>query len=116
MEIASRILLVKTKSGNDANVLLRLFSPELIEGRWDCRYEIDWPEDGWPAQTAKGHAVGSDALHALQLAMQKLGIDLHSTSYHKAGTMRWDDWKGYGIALPKAGRDLMRGDDAKFYG
>ncbi|RYG55901.1 MAG: hypothetical protein EON56_05000 [Alphaproteobacteria bacterium] len=105
-----------TKLGHTAPVLLRIYLPEQLNERWVCRYEIDWPEDGWPAQTAKSHAFGSDALHALQLAIQKLGLDLHSTSYHKAGKMHWDDWNGYGIALPKEGRNLMRGDDAKFYG
>ncbi len=116
MVIATRKLTVVTKSGATAEVVLRLFLPVASGEAWDCRYEIDWPEDGWPARTVKSHAIGSDALHALQLAMQKLGVELHMTSYHKDRTMRWDDWDGYGIALPKEGRDLMRGDDAKFYG
>jgi hypothetical protein len=55
-------------------------------------------------------------LQALQTAIQKLGVDLHSTSYHEARKMRWNAWDGYGIALPREGRNLMRGDDAKFYG
>ena len=48
--------------------------------------------------------------------MQKLGVELHMTSYHRDGNIRWEHWNGYGIALPKDRRDLMRGDGAKFYG
>jgi len=116
MIIATRTLTVTTKSGDKAPVALRLYLPVAIGKDWDCRYELDWPADGWPARTVKSHAVGSDALHAIQLAMQKLGVELHMTSYHTDGKMSWGDWRGYGIALPKEGRDLMRGDDAKFYG
>ncbi|MGV3491638.1 MAG: DUF6968 family protein [Devosia sp.] len=116
MVIATRSLTVRTKAGLEALVALRLYLPVAVGNEWDCRYEIDWPEDGWPARTIKSHAVGSDALHAIQLAMQKLGVELHMTSYHRDGTMRWEHWDGYGIALPKEGRDLMRGDDAKYYG
>lgn len=116
MIIATRILTVMTKSGGEAAVAIRVFLPEGAGERWECRYEIDFPADGWPAQTVKSHAVGSDTLHALQLAMQKLGVELHMTTYHADRKMRWGYWDGYGIALPKEGRDLMRGDDAKFYG
>lgn len=116
MIVASRTLTVVTKAGGEAAVSIRLFLPEGAGDRWECRYEIDFPEDGWPARTVKSHAVGSDSMHALQLAMQKLGVELHMTSYHRDHAMRWEHWDGYGIALPKDGRDLMRGDDAKFYG
>ncbi len=116
MIIATRKLTVVTKSGREADVAVRLFLPVGSGDRCECRYEMDFPEDGWPAQTVKGSAVGSDALHALQLAIQKLGVELHMTSYHSDKAMRWGHWDGYGIALPKEGRDLMRGDDAKFFG
>ena len=116
MIIATRTLTVVTKSGAEADVTIRLYLPEETGGRWECRYELDFPQDGWPAETVKSYTAGSDALQALQLAIQKLGVELRMTSYHKDRTMRWDGWDGYGIALPKEGRDLMRGDDAKFYG
>lgn len=117
MLIASRILTVKTKTGEERSVELRVFAPVAHGTDWDCHYELAWPEDGWPAQVTKGYARGSDSLQALQLGMQKLGVELHFASYHRERTMRWQDgWVGYGIALPKEGRDLMIGDDARFYG
>jgi len=116
MIIATRTLGVTLKSGSRGEVSLRLYLPVQSGEDWDCRYEIDWPSDGWPARTVNGHAVGTDALQALQLAIQKLGVELHMTSYHRDGKMQWGDWKGYGIALPRDGRDLMRGDDAEFFG
>lgn len=117
MIIATRTLRVQTKAGAEKAVEVRLYAPEPRNAGWDCRYEIDWPEDGWPAQTTKGHAQGNDAIHALQLAMQKLGLELHMTSYHRERTMRWmEGWIGYGFALPKDARDLLIGDDAKYYG
>ncbi|MBN9308151.1 hypothetical protein [Devosia sp.] len=116
MIIATRILKALLKSGQWADVRLQLHLPTMSGDEWECTYEIDWPSDGWPARTVKGRAVGSDALHALQLGIQKLGVELHMTSYHRERKLRWGDWNGYGIALPKEGRDLMQGDDAKFYG
>jgi hypothetical protein len=117
MIIATRTLTVKTKAGGEGPVVIRLSAPEQRGEEWDCGYEIDWPADGWPAETIKGHAVGSDGIHALQLATQKLGLELHMTSYHREGAMRWlDGWVGYGFAVPKDARDLLKGDDATYFG
>jgi hypothetical protein len=117
MIIATRVLTVKTKAGAEKPVALRLFAPTQVGNVWDCRYEIEFPEDGWAAETIKSHAQGTDAMQALQLAMQKMGVELHFTSYHKERTMRWGEgWVGYGFAVDKEARDLLIGDDAKFYG
>lgn len=116
MIIATRVLTVDTGSGAEAGVVLRLYLPTASGADWECRYEIDWPADEEPARTIRSRAIGSDGMHALQLAMQKLGVELHMTSYHREGRMRWGAWDGYGFALPREGRELMRGDDARFYG
>ena len=117
MIVGTRTLTVKTKTGERKSVAIRLYSPTLEGDVWDCRYEIDWPDDGWPAQLQESHAQGSDALHALQLAMQKIGVDLHTTSYHEERAMWWiEGVVGYGFAVDKNARDLLIGDDARLYG
>ena len=108
---------VRTKAGLQKPVTITLYAPAMEGTVWDCRYEIDWPEDGWPAQHQKSHVQGSDALHALQLAMQKIGVDLHTTSYHKEKTTWWiEGVVGYGFAVDKGARALLTGDDARLYG
>lgn len=97
-------------------MVLRIYAPVQNGDDWDCRYEIAWPPDAGEAVT-RSHAVGSDAIHALQLAMQKLGVDLHMTKYHRDGALRWmDGWEGYGLAVPKDARGLLKGDDARYFG
>lgn len=117
MQFAARTLYVTTKAGDTREVQTRLYEPQQDGPSWICRYEIDWPEDGWPAETRRSQAGGADSMHALQLGLQKLGLDLHSTSYHREGKMWWQAGVvGYGFALPRDARDLLRGDDAKWYG
>ena len=117
MIISTRTLYIQTKQGETKEVQTRLYQPEKDGPSWVCRYEIDWPSDSWPAQTRRSRAGGADSMHALQLAMQKLGLDLHSTSYHPDGRMWWQEGLvGYGFALRRDARDLMRGEDAKWYG
>ncbi len=116
MIFATRTLQAKTKDGKEQPVVLRIYAPVQNGDDWDCLYEIAWPPDAGEAVT-KSHAVGSDAIHALQLAMQKLGVDLHMTKYHSDGALRWmDGWEGYGFAVPKDARDLLKGDDARYFG
>ena len=111
MIIGTRTLTVETPDG-DMPVVIRMFLPEPIETTWDCRYEIDWPEG-----TIKSHTQGNDALHAIELAMQKLGTEVYMSRYHHEGKMWWiKPWVGYGFPMPKEARDLMIGHDALFYG
>ena len=111
MIIGTRILTVLTADG-ERPVAVRLSTPVAVETKWDCSYEIDWPEGVW-----RSHAQGNDALHALELAMQKIGMDLYMSRYHHEQKMWWiRPWVGYGFPMPKDARDLMIGDDARFYG
>lgn len=49
--------------------------------------------------------------------MQKIGMDLYMSRYHHEQKMWWiRPWVGYGFPMPKDARDLMIGDDARFYG
>jgi hypothetical protein len=117
MIIATRELTAICKSGEEKPVLLRLEAPVLENGMWRCWYEIDFPEDGWPAQTRRSYAGGADAMDAIQLGLMKLGTEMHFNSYHDEHKLYWTKGQeGYGLIVPKNARDLLRGDDVVFYG
>lgn len=93
-------------------IAVRLFMPAFEAPKWDCRYEIDWPDCLW-----KSHAQGNDALHAIHLAQQKTGLDIYMSPYHKTGKLWWiKPWIGYGFPVPKDGRDILIGTDKHYYG
>jgi hypothetical protein len=109
--IGTRTLTIETDTGKKP-VEIRVFAPFASAHIWECHYEIDWPEG-----TVKSRVEGNDALHALELVQQKIGVDLYMSRYHKARSMRWlEGWTGYGFPLPKNGRDLLIGDDKTYFG
>lgn len=117
MIIATRTLKAVAKSGDAKDVSLRIEAPVEEDGTWKCWYEIDWPEDGWAAKTVRSHARGADSIHALQMGLMKLGTELHASNYHLEHKLYWVEGReGYGLIVPKDARDLLRGDDAAFYG
>lgn len=96
MVIGTRTLTVDVEGGQ-LPVAIRIFAPEFDGPLWNCRYEIDWPEGLW-----KSHVQGNDALHALHLAMQKIGTDLYLSRYHHERRMWWiKPWVGYGFPMPR---------------
>jgi hypothetical protein len=117
MIIATRELIAICKSGGRKPVTIRIESPVEEEGTWRCGYQMQWPEDGWPAQTIRSFAPGADALHAVQMGLMKLGAELHFSSYHREGKLYWHEGQvGYGIIVHKSARDLLRGEDAEMLG
>ena len=111
MIIGSRTLTVETEDGPKA-FEVRLYDPQPWDSLYRCDYEIDWPEG-----TARSWAAGNDGLHAIFLAMQKIAQDLYMSRYHAERSMSWKKpWVGYGFPMPTNGRDLLIGDDKKFYG
>lgn len=111
MIIGTRTLHYHTSAGTQ-DIAIRLFMPTFADPKWDCRYEIDWPDGLW-----KSHVHGNDALHALHLALQKIGLDVYMSPYHKSGRLTWlESWIGYGFPVPKDGRDVLVGTDRQFYG
>lgn len=110
MVVASRSLKLR-RGERDIDIAIRVFSPRLDGDHWSCRYEIDWPEG-----TRKGVAHGHDSVQALLLALNIVGSELYTSDYHKAGSLRSADaWKGYGFPVPQNLRDLLIGDDAKYF-
>jgi hypothetical protein len=104
--IAHRRLIVSSPSGNK-EVPIRLFQPEENDGTWVCRYEIDWPNRKWSS-----FAGGIDSIQALILALQKIGIEIYTSSYHLSQSVKWiEQKKGYGFPVTSNVRDLLVGDD-----
>ena len=109
MLIATRTL---TLAGAEPMAIqIRLFSPEQgNDGGWFSRYEIDWPHaryvsTGW----------GVDAFQAIALTLQKIGVDIYFSEYHKSGKLMWKAaGQGYGFPVPKNARDMLVGEDAVF--
>jgi hypothetical protein len=96
---------------DDTEIPIRIFAPEQHADAWSCQYEIDWPE-GPQAMTS----WGADSVQALILALTMIGADIYSSSYHKSGKLMLDEaGKGYGFPVPASLRDLLQGDDAKFF-
>ncbi|MGU3542782.1 DUF6968 family protein [Methylobacterium sp. A52T] len=111
MVIGARVLTIRSPDA-DISVPARLCAPEYADGHWICRYTIGWPEHPWDS-----FGAGVDALQALHLTMQKIGIDLYSSAAHKAGSLMWEKpADGYGFPIPKNGRDLLIGLDKVFEG
>lgn len=81
------------------------------DGVWFCAYEIGWPEGAW-----RSRAGGIDALQAVYLALQMIGTDIYTSSYHQSGQLFLDTpGKGYGFPVPVTLRHLLVGDDANYF-
>ena len=110
MLVANRPLRLKLKEG-EAEVPIRLFAPVATDQDWICNFEIGWPEGVY-----QGWAAGLDAMQAIVLALRKIGVTLYASEYHKAGLLMWDrSGNGYGFPLPQNARDLLEGDDSRFF-
>ena len=113
MVIATRVLVLRGESG-DVEVPIRIFAPE-YEGefhRWACRYEVQWPDGIFSSE-----AYGEDGVQAIELAFQKIGIELYVSDEHKSGRLGWGaPGNGYGFPVAKTVRDLLVGYDKQFYG
>jgi hypothetical protein len=108
MVMAERRLIIGDLAG-DKEVVIRLYQPEAKDGTWSCRFEIDWPN-----QRRLSRAGGVDSMQALVLALQAIGIEIYSSSYHKSGLLKWyEPTRGYGFPVSYNVRDLLIGDDQK---
>jgi hypothetical protein len=111
MLIATRVLQVREPAGT-RDVPIQIFAPEPDTNSWICRFEIGWPEG-----TLKRYAGGVDAVQALHLALQMIGVLLYTSEHHEAGRLMFQEpGRGYGFPITKSLRDLLIGDDARFDG
>lgn len=108
--IATRTLKLH-QDGVAHDISIRIFAPEHEAGDWSCRWEIDWP-DG----TRKSAAHGNDSVQALELGLKMVGAVLYASAHHQAGRLSsGNSWHGYGFPVPNNIRDLLIGDDAKYF-
>jgi hypothetical protein len=105
----TRILKLQ-KDGVVCEVPVRIFWPVAGEAAWDCRWEIDWPE-----QPRSNSGRGIDAVQALFNALTMVGAELYCSDAHKAGQLTWDkEWLGYGFPVSPNLRDMLMGEDKRF--
>jgi hypothetical protein len=110
MEIASRVLTLR--DGNeDIKIPIRIFAPEKeSSGAWSCRYEIEWPD-----KKSANEIFGFDSLQAIVLALQTIGAEVYSSTYHESEKLYLDKpGDGYGFPVVSTLRDLLRGSDVKY--
>ena len=111
MIIATRILRLSIGE-KTLPLAIRMFAPEPADHSWLCRYEIDWPDR---PKISAGHGV--DGFQAIQLTMQKIGIELYTSQYHSSGALVFEKPNdGYGFPISKHMRDMLVGEDAAQFG
>ena len=110
MIVATRSLKLRDGSA-DVKIPIRIFAPEKNDNDWSCRYEIDWPEG-----TEVMKAWGLDSVQAIILALQMIGADIYTSTYHKSGKLMFEaPVRGYGFPVPDSLRHMLIGDDAKYF-
>lgn len=110
MVIATRTLKLRNTYG-DTDIPIRISAPVQEGNAWSCRYEIGWPEGN---ETM--NATGADSVQAILVALQMIGADLYTSNYHKTGRLLFGSpGRGYGFPVTNNIRDLLIGDDAKFF-
>ncbi|MES1155751.1 MAG: hypothetical protein ABUL48_04905 [Pseudorhodoplanes sp.] len=111
MMIASRVLTLRSGK-EEIKIPIQIFAPQREKpGAWGCRYEVGWPE-GKRSVTA----CGIDSIQAITIALGMIGAEIYTSNYHKSGNLFWDvPGKGYGFPVASSLRDLLIGDDAKYF-
>ena len=108
MIVAERNLKL-VKSGQYIPIVI--FTPREIDGSWFCKFTIGWP-DGEIAMDAGG----VDSVQAIELALNMIGAFIYSSDHHVSGELMWlEAGKGYGFPVTKDLRDLLVGEDRKFF-
>ena len=108
MLIASRHLTV-TVEGCETDVPVTIFAPIDRGDHWRCEFQI-----GWPGRKRTGKGRGIDAVQALLIAMQCIGVELYTSEAHAAGQLKWEQpGGGYGFPLHSGVSDLYEGDDKR---
>lgn len=110
MIFAERILKLKG-SGTDQDIPIVIFTPKEADGSWLCKFTIGWP-DGEIAMDAGG----VDGVQALEVALRMIGAIIYSSDHHASGDLVWlERGKGYGFPVTSGLRDMLVGDDRKFF-
>lgn len=110
MMIATRTLSLRSEGG-EIEVPISIDAPERAHVDWMCRFRIGWPEG-----KVERWGTGADAVQALVMALQMIGVELYASRHHEAGRLRWlEEGAGYGFPVPNNVRDLLGGDDKRYF-
>lgn len=110
MIIATRVLKLRRTNG-DRDIPIYIYAPEPEGDSWSCKFEV-----GWPDGTVAMSAGGVDSVQALELALKMIGAQLYASDHHASGKLMWEaPGKGYGFPVGNTIRDLLVGDDKKFF-
>jgi len=108
--ILHRKLKIRTQTGKEKPVSVRLGTPFQNGTDWECLYEI-----GWPSGIRRRKAFGVDAIQALMLAMKAVGSELYASEHHASGALCWlETGKGYGFPVCASTMPDLIGDDSVF--
>jgi hypothetical protein len=109
MIIATRTLSLDSPDGR-VDVPIHIHAPEPKDRSWVCRYEIHWPHGALIHE-----ASGLDAVQALLIAHQLIGVTIYTSSYHQSGLLKWTEpGEGYGFPVPTNIHGLLVGQDRKY--
>ena len=109
MVIAARSLTLRS-GDREIEIPIRLYAPEKTGTEWRCRFEIGWPEG-----KAERWGAGIDAVQALVIALQMIGVEIYTSRHREARSLQWlAPGQGYGFPVSNNARDLLEGDDANF--
>lgn len=103
-----------TYAGDEGDVKVAVIVGESFAsgGDWGCRYDIRWPDGG-----ESGTVYGVDAIQAVELTFRTIGALIYTSDAHRSGNLFWEKpGQGYGFPVPNTIRDLLIGDDARFFG
>jgi hypothetical protein len=110
MLIAERTLKIKTLA-EDIEVPISIYLPREVDGIWLCKFTIEWP-DG----ELQMDSNGSDSVQAIELALKMIGAFLYTSDHHASGKLVWlESDHGYGFPVANNMRDMLVGDDKKFF-
>lgn len=108
MIIVSHMLYLLMPDGSEFRIPIDIHLPVQEASCWTCQYDVGWPE-GLRIFRSSGH----DALQALVLALQMIGAEIYSSTYHAEGRLRaYDSELGYGFPVPSTLRHMLVGVDA----
>ena len=106
MIIISHQIYLQTGAQETA-IAITICKPERRDKAWACRYAINWPDGQRIFE-----AIGFDQLQALVLALQMIGAEIYTSTYHQEGRLRaYDHDKGYGFPVASSLRELLVGVD-----
>jgi hypothetical protein len=113
MTVAASRTLTLERNGTSVSVLITIALPVERGGSWYCSFTI-----GWPNSPEIGETGGADGIQAMFNALQMIGLKVYASPYHQSGRLRWGTSQGlgYGFPVPKDSRDLLVGNDKRFYG